>query len=93
MTGASLKPKIVRVTFEQGKTGLLYATSPDLKGLLVAKRTIEALEDAIPSAVADLYAASGVKVIVTRAEETQGELSPPWIAFPAELARQALADP
>lgn len=92
MTSASMKPKIVRVTVEQGKAGLLFATSPDLKGLLVAKRTIEALEEAIPSAVADLYAACGVEVIVTRAEKAQGEVSPPWIAFPAELARQALAN-
>jgi hypothetical protein len=87
-----MKAKIVRIEVEEGNTGLFYATSPDLKGLLVAKPTIEALEQAIPLAVADLFAACGVKVIVTRAEKTQGEVSTPWIAFPAELARQALAN-
>jgi hypothetical protein len=39
------------------------------------RATLPALEDAIPSAAADLCAACGVKEIVTRAEETQSEVS------------------
>ena len=40
MTTATMKARIVRVKIEEGKTGLFYATSPDLKGMLVAEPTI-----------------------------------------------------
>ena len=37
MTSTLTTAKVVRVKVEEGKTGLFYATSPDLKGLLVAE--------------------------------------------------------
>ena len=89
MSGATVKAKIVRVKIEADKVGLFYATSPDLKGLLVAEATVEDLERAIPRAVADLYAACGVEVIVTKADDGCDEHSP-YIAFPADLARREL---
>jgi hypothetical protein len=93
MTSASLKAKIVRVKVEKGRAGLYYATSPDLKGLLVGEPTLEALDKAIPGAVADLYAACGVHVVVTKAEAGGGDGDySPWIALPAEVARAALAN-
>jgi hypothetical protein len=63
-------PRIVRVEGEQGKAGLFYATSPDLKGFIVAEKTREALEKSIPQAIRDLYAARGIDVVVSAAEET-----------------------
>ncbi len=48
----------VTVKKEQGKAGLFYATSPDLKGLLVAEKTLEALEKAIPKAIKALAKAA-----------------------------------
>jgi hypothetical protein len=69
MTDATMKPRIVRVERERGKAGLYYATSKDLKGLLVAAPTIGDLEDAIPKAIRDLYAACGVEVIVSLVDE------------------------
>ena len=48
MTGTLTKATVVRVKVEEGKTGLFYATSPDLRGLLVAEPTIDELEKAIP---------------------------------------------
>lgn len=89
MTSATMKAKIVRVKIEADNVGLYYATSPDLKGLLVAEPTVEELERAIPRAVADLYAACGVEVIVTKAEDGCDEHAP-YIAFPTELARREL---
>ncbi len=90
MTSATMKAKIVRIRVERGKAGLFYATSPDLKGLLVGESTLEALDRAIPSAIADLFLACGVKVIVTKAEDGDDEY-PPWIAISAEVARRAMA--
>jgi len=86
-----MKAKIVRVEFKKGKSGLIFASSPDLKGLLVSERTMEALDNTISAAITDLYAACGLKVLVTKAETEEGGATP-WVAFPAELARRALED-
>jgi hypothetical protein len=56
---ASTRAKIVRVKVEEGKAGLFYATSPDLRGLLVAEPNIDDLDVAISRAITDLYAATG----------------------------------
>ncbi len=84
-----LRARIVRVRYEKGNTDLIYATSPDLKGLLVAERTSEALENSISQAIADLYAACGEEVVVTRVEEADDEFHS-WVAFPSEIAAKAL---
>ena len=52
--------RTIRVEYKEGSTGLIYATSPDLKGLLVAKPTMDELVAAVPEAIADLFAAAGV---------------------------------
>ena len=87
MTIASMKPKIVRVKVEHDDVGLFFATSPDLQGLLVAESTLEALDEAIPAAVKALYAACGLDVIVSRADDDDQGASSPWIAYRAEVAR------
>jgi hypothetical protein len=87
MTTTSMKARIVRVKIEEGKTGLFYATSPDLKGMLVAEPTLDALEVAIPAGIADLYAACGVKVVVTKAQDLDPDFYP-WVAIPAEQAQR-----
>lgn len=91
MTSASatMKARIVRIKYEEGKTGLFYAISPDLKGLLVAKPTMDALEEAIPAAIKEMYAACGVIVVVTKAEDDDPVYFP-WVAIPADLAQRAL---
>lgn len=53
----STKNRIVRVRREQGKGDWFYATSPDIRGLLVVKPTLAELDAAIPKAIADLRAA------------------------------------
>jgi hypothetical protein len=47
----------LRIEIEEWKTGLFCATSPDLRGLLVAEQTIDALEQAIPRAIGEMYTA------------------------------------
>jgi hypothetical protein len=91
MTTSSLKAKTVRVRIEEGKTGLFFATSPDLKGLLVAEPTIDALYVAVPKAIVDLYDACGEKVVVSISGDHHGHYVP-WVAFPADAARRALEE-
>jgi hypothetical protein len=90
MSDATMKARIVRIKCEKGKTGLFYATSPDLKGLLVAEATIDALQTAIPKAIRDMYAASGVDVLVSPVDEPDDGRT--WVAVPAVIAREALAE-
>lgn len=92
MTDATMRPRIVRVEREQGKAGLFYATSPDLKGFLASGKTREALEKAIPQAIKDLYAAHDIEVIVSPVGEPP-EDQEMWIAFPVEIARKVLNIP
>lgn len=89
MSDTMPKARIVRIRCEKGKAGLLYATSPDLRGLLVAEATTEALKQAIPKAIRDMYAASGVEVVVSPVEEPEDGHT--WVALPATIAREALA--
>ena len=90
MSGTFPKAKRVRVQREQGEGGWFYATSPDLKGLLVTQPTLDALDQAIPQAITDLYLACGESVIVTRLDEDEDHLHG-WVAVPAAVASQALA--
>lgn len=85
----SLRAKIVRVKVEEGKAGLFYATSPDLKGLLVAEPNIDDLDAAISRSIADLYAACGERVVVTKAQDGDPDFFP-WVAIPADVAQKAM---
>ena len=86
----AMQAHIVRVKYEKGQTGLIYASSPDLKGLLVAEHTFEELEEAVPQAITELYAACGVNVVVTWTDKREDGVRS-WVAFPAELAARELA--
>jgi hypothetical protein len=89
MSATMPKAHLVRIRCEKGKAGLLYATSPDLHGLLVAEATVDALHKAIPEAIRDMYAASGIEVVVSPVDETDEGRT--WVALPAAIAREALA--
>lgn len=52
----NLKAKIVRIQIKEDD-GLFFATSSDLKGLLVAERTLDAVQREIPKSIVALYAA------------------------------------
>lgn len=89
-SNTAVRAQIVRTRVVQGEAGLFYAISPDLKGLLVGRPTTEALERAIPQAIIDLYAACGEGVVVSRLDAVEVPEEEAWVAFPAEVARQAL---
>jgi hypothetical protein len=91
MTTSSLQAKIIRVKVadKPDATGLYFATSPDMKGLIVAKTSLEEVYASIPVVIRALYLACGEHVVVSRADDTTDDLSP-WVAFPAELARREL---
>lgn len=88
MTSASSAAKSFRVRIKE-RGGMFIATSPDIRGLVVAEHSLAELDATIPSAVQDLFAACGVQVVVTKLEE-EGHDGVPWVAFPAEVARQGL---
>lgn len=90
MGDGAMKARVVRIRVEEGETGLFFATSPDLRGLLVAKPTVDELDEAIPAAIAALYEALGVNVVVTMLDRADDEFRP-WVAVPVEVARRALA--
>lgn len=66
MASAATNTETIRVEVKTRESGTLFATSPDLRGLLVAEKTREALEAAIPAAVAAHYEYRGLKVEVTK---------------------------
>jgi hypothetical protein len=88
---ASTRAKIVRVKVEEGKAGLFYATSPDLRGLLVAEPNIDDLDIAISKAITELYAASGETVVVAKAQDDDPDFFP-WVAIPSEVAEKVIAN-
>lgn len=85
-----MKAKIVNVKVERHATGMFVATSPELKGLLVAKHSLSDIREAIPQAITEMYAVCGQDVLVTPAEDGS-DFDQPWIAIPAEIAKRALA--
>lgn len=82
MTSTSMKAKLIRIEFERGEAGLHYATSPDLKGLLVAEPSLEAAREAVPSAIAELYEACGVSVVVSEVDDSSYLPQESWVAVP-----------
>jgi hypothetical protein len=88
MSTSATQAKIVRVRIKEDD-GLFLATSPDLRGLLVAETTMTALIAAIPTNIAGLYKACGLEVVVSRVEDGNSDYQP-WVAMPAAIARQAL---
>lgn len=53
--------KIVRVHRERGASGYFFATSDDLEGLVVSALTLDELDDLVPKAITQLYAACGMQ--------------------------------
>ena len=86
---SKLRSKLVHVDIAEKGAGLFVATSPDVKGLLVADTSLSAVFDAIPGAISDLYAVCGEAIVVIPVEDQDGSVSS-WIKMPAKLAQSAL---
>jgi hypothetical protein len=82
MASSRMKAKIIRVTVEKGREGLFYAESPDLKGLLVARPSMEELRKQIPVAIREMFELNDIPVAVS---EVDGDGDCSWVAVPTEL--------
>lgn len=88
---ASLKAKLVNIVVERGTSGAYFATSPEIKGLQVAGMTLADVQHKLPLAIAEMYAACGVEVVVTPVEDDGDEIDHTWVAVPTVIAKAALA--
>ena len=84
MGGSKNMGRIVRVRVREGDTGLFYAESSELRGLLVAAPDMASLWAEVPGAIRDLYAAAGEKVVVTRVEDSDPDAYP-FAAIPEQI--------
>jgi len=78
-------PKVIHIKREQGEGNWFYATSPDLRGLLVADATPEGLEKMIPQAIANLYGAREIEISVIPLDDGDEGPHGAWVAVPVEL--------
>lgn len=87
---STTKATIIRVRIDEGKAGLFYASSENLRGLLVAASTVDEVKERVPGAIKDLFLAKGIDVVVTEAEDGMEGVTP-WVAVPAAIAAKSLA--
>jgi predicted RNase H-like HicB family nuclease len=80
--------KIIRISIRQGESGLLFAESPDLKGLLVAGHSRAELDEEIPECIKAMLAALDMDVEVLPVESKDADR--PWAAVPVPLASNCL---
>ena len=87
---------VVNVDIEEGDEGLLYATSPDLKGLFVAASSIDELEAEVPRVIKImLEKASGRGQWDVRPASRGSEpahITHMWAAVPPHVASAALGN-
>ncbi len=83
---------IVRVQYNDGDAGLIYATSVDLPGLLAAAPDMDSLREEIPRVIKALFKAQGVDVEVRPGRAPLGErgAGEPWVAIPTHVAAAAI---
>ncbi|MFP6748125.1 MAG: hypothetical protein VCD66_11070 [Alphaproteobacteria bacterium] len=74
---------IVHIWIEEGDAGLLYATSPELPGLLLAEPDRESLNREIPGVIKAMYKAQGVDVDVLPIRNQDDHW--PWVAIPTHV--------
>lgn len=91
MNKLTAQAKLIRIKIEEDASGLFFATSPDLRGLLVAKLTVPELENDLARAISELYAVTGEEVLVSQVDGANWPRS--WVAFPATIAREHLKEP
>ena len=84
MSASATLTRIVHVRVKEGNTGLFYAESSDLKGLLVAAQDMSTLWERVPGAIKDLYEATGTSVVVTQASDEDPHTYP-FAAIPTEI--------
>ena len=78
-----MKAKVINVIIREDESGLLFASSPDLKGFRVTGRSFQELESEIPAVIKMLLRAQGISVSVIEAEvSSDNKKERPWVALP-----------
>lgn len=88
---AGITVEIIRIRIEEDKSGILFATSPDMEGLLVAEHDLESLKKEIPNTIKLMFMARGVDVCVLPAHKPSYEETIPWVAIPARAGVMSCA--
>lgn len=89
-TNTSLMARVVRINFEERPSGAVFATSPQLKGLLVSKMSYAEARGDVARAITELYAACGESVVVTEVAPEDDKTADAWVAVPSVVAKEAL---
>jgi hypothetical protein len=92
MTASTSYSILIPTKVVKDERGVFVATSPVLKGLIVVSKNKKELEETlIPQAIADLYLACGVHMIVTRIGADK-KPDDQWVATPVEAIKAAEAN-
>lgn len=76
MTG---RAKIIHVEISEGKAGLFYATSPEIRELYVGAKTRDGAIEAVPRVIEELFAARGEHVRVLNVDDAEAQIPMPWV--------------
>ena len=81
--GPSSEPIEFRIEVEADSSGLYFATSEDLPGLLVTETTTERLVAEIPKVIESIFGYRGRKVVVRPdPSDTSDDPAGKWLAIP-----------
>ena len=88
-------PKIARIIdvfIEEESSGMLFATSPDMPGLMVAEPDMDSLLEEIPKVIKALVKAEfdlDCTVIPARRRDRADTEPAPWVAVPMDILAHA----
>lgn len=78
-------------TIRHRDTGLIVATSPEMKGLIVHARSEKELNVRIPQAIRAILEAEGVRVVDVKPAEVEKETKTPAGFVPSRQTFEAIA--
>lgn len=84
-----MRARIIRLEVETAESGMLYATSPDLRGLFIGRRTMDELMIAVPQAIEAILEAQGLHFKAYEAEGGDLPSPLPWVVVPVDERRCA----
>ncbi len=87
MSEAKLDARIVRVEIRDGKDGMFYAYSDDIRGLIIAEPSYDEVMREIPRVIAAMYAACGEKIAVFPAQRNN---ETEWVKMPLQMMKAEL---
>lgn len=74
--------KIINVVVEKVEGGMFFATSPQMRELMVSGTTESEVHEAVPQVIREIFDAHGQSVAVIEAEKDNEDLPMPWVIVP-----------